>query len=95
MVTFPPAEVEISISPLAYEVDESAGFVDVIVQKIGGFSQPIFGSLTTVPGTASGMYCFSYCVLLKRKVKLLCFLLGNVESATLSKCQNVLILCFV
>lgn len=44
--------VDISISPLGYEVDESANAVSVTVQKSGTFSLPISGSIITTTGTA-------------------------------------------
>ena len=52
-------EVEISISALGYEVDESMGVVRVTVQKSGVFPLIISGSVTTTAGTA-GTY-MDYC----------------------------------
>ena len=44
--------LEVSISPVGYEVDESAGVVQVDVQKSGVFPSPITGTLTATAGTA-------------------------------------------
>ena len=44
--------LEVSVSPLGYEVDEAAGVVRVTVQKSGVFPFLISGSLTTSSGTA-------------------------------------------
>lgn len=45
-------ELEVSISPLGYEVNESEGSVEVTIQKSGAFPTTITGTLTTSPGTA-------------------------------------------
>ena len=46
------AAQEVSISPLGYEVDESAGTIQVTVQKSGIFPTPVTGTITASAGTA-------------------------------------------
>ena len=42
----------VSISPLGYEVNESAGVVEVAVETSGRFPSAISGTVTTISGTA-------------------------------------------
>ena len=49
---FPPSDVDISISPLGYEVDESVGVLRVMIQSSGVVPSPISGNITTSSGTA-------------------------------------------
>ena len=52
MIYYFLAALEVSISPLGYEVDESAGVVQVTVQKSGIFPTPVTGTITSSAGTA-------------------------------------------
>ena len=56
---FPTEETgAVSLSPLTYEILESERYVNVLVTKNGNYVGEVQGTLSTLPGSASGENIF-------------------------------------